>query len=148
MGKLAKTYSNIVGVKDATGRIERVSEQFATCGVDFIQLSGEDASALGYNAQGGAGCISVSANVAPRLCAEFQRACLDGDFTQARTINARLMPLHKALFIEPNPAGVKYVAEKIGLCRADLRLPLVGIEPATARIIDAALEHAGIDKVA
>jgi len=147
MGRLAKNYQNIVGVKDATGRIERVSEQFATCGDDFLQLSGEDASALGYNAQGGQGCISVTANIAPQLCAEFQQACLEGNYALARRLNARLMPLHKALFLEPSPAGVKYAAAKLGLCRANLRLPLVAIEPDTARMIDAAMDVAGLQPV-
>ena len=90
-------------MKDATGKIERVSEQRITCGKDFIQLSGEDASALGFNAHGGVGCISVTSNVAPRLCAEFQEATLDGDYEKAIELQDRLMPLHKALFIEPGP---------------------------------------------
>ena len=98
MGRLANDFKNIAGVKDATGKVERVSEQRMTCGKDFIQLSGEDASALGFNAHGGVGCISVTANVAPRLCAEFQKATLAGDYRTALKLQDRLMPLHTALF--------------------------------------------------
>ena len=105
MGRLANDFKNIVGVKDATGKVERVSEQRMTCGKDFIQLSGEDASALGFNAHGGIGCISVTANVAPRLCAEFQAATLDNDKKKSLDLQDRLMPLHKAIFIEPGLAG-------------------------------------------
>ena len=101
MGRLAHDFKNIVGVKDATGKVERVSEQRITCGKDFIQLSGEDASALGFNAHGGVGAISVTSNVAPRLCAEFQEATLAGDRDKALELQDRLMPLHKAIFIEP-----------------------------------------------
>src|SRR5690606_19598749 len=128
MGRLAHDFSNISGVKDATGKVERVSEQRATCGTDFIQRSGEDASALGFNAHGGSGCISVTSNVAPRLCAEFQQASLSGDARRAIELQDRLMPLHKALFIEPNPAGAKYALSRLGKMEAALRLPLVGIE--------------------
>jgi SsrA-binding protein len=116
---LANDFTNIVGVKDATGKVERVSEQRMTCGKDFIQLSGEDASALGFNAHGGVGCISVTANVAPRLCAEFQAACLAGDYAAALSIQDRLLPLHQALFIEPNPQGAKYVLSVLGRMRND-----------------------------
>ena len=101
MGRLAHDFKNIVGVKDATGKVERVSEQRMTCGKDFIQLSGEDASALGFNAHGGVGAISVTSNVAPRLCAEFQEATLNGDKDKALELQDRLLPLHKAIFIEP-----------------------------------------------
>ena len=103
MGELAKL-PRIVGVKDATGDVSRVSDQRAACGKDFIQLSGEDASALGFNAHGGTGCISVVANIAPRLCAEFQEAMLAGDYARALDYQDRLMPLHRAAFAEPNPA--------------------------------------------
>jgi 4-hydroxy-tetrahydrodipicolinate synthase len=106
MGELAKL-PRIVGVKDATGDITRVSKQRATCGADFVQLSGEDASALGFNAHGGVGCISVTANVAPRLCAEFQAATLEGDYRTALDYQDRLMPLHEAIFLEPGLAGAK-----------------------------------------
>ena len=114
MGRLAHDFSNIVGVKDATAKVDRVSEQRATCGADFIQLSGEDASALGFNAHGGVGCISVTSNVAPRLCAEFQEASLAGDRERAIELQDRLMPLHRALFVEPNPAGAKYALSRLG----------------------------------
>ena len=144
MGRLAADFSNIIGVKDATSRVERVSEQRITCGPDFLQLSGEDASALGFNAHGGQGCISVTANVAPRLGAEFQSACLAGDYAKALEIQDKLMPLHKALFIEPNPTGVKYALSKLGKLSNRLRSPLVPIDESTERTIDAALKHAGL----
>lgn len=144
MARLAKDFSNIVGVKDATAKIDRVSEQRQAMGPDFIQLSGEDATALGFNAQGGHGCISVTANVAPRLCAEFQNACLAGDFATALTYQDKLMPLHKAMFIEPNPGGPKYALERLGKIRNHLRSPLLPIEQQTEEAIDAALRHAGL----
>ena len=145
MGKLAKAHKNIVGVKDATGKIERVSEQRITCGTDFIQLSGEDATALGFNAHGGVGCISVTANAAPRLCAEFQAATLAGDYKKALEYQDRLMPLHKAIFLEPGLCGVKYALSKLGRMSRTVRLPLLPtLEPATEAAIDAALAHAGL----
>ena len=142
MGRLANDFKNIVGVKDATGKIERVSEQRITCGKDFIQLSGEDATALGFNAHGGVGCISVTANVAPRLCAEFQAATLAGDMQKALEYQDRLMPLHKAIFIEPGVAGSKYALSRLGKVENHVRSPLVTIESSTAERIDAALIHA------
>lgn len=144
MGRLAHDFSNIVGVKDATGKVERVSEQRITCGKEFIQLSGEDASALGFNAHGGVGAISVTSNVAPRLCAEFQEATLTGDWTKALELQDRLMPLHKALFIEPGVSGTKYALSKLGKVENVLRSPLVTVEAETARKIDAAMQHAGL----
>ncbi|MBB4004280.1 4-hydroxy-tetrahydrodipicolinate synthase [Aurantimonas endophytica] len=144
MGRLAADFSNIVGVKDATAKPDRVSEQRITCGKDFIQLSGEDATALGFNAHGGHGCISVTANVAPRLCADMQAACGAGDYTAALAIQDRLMPLHKALFIEPNPTGVKYALSQLGKVANRLRSPLVPIDRDTEQAIDAALRHAGL----
>jgi len=144
MGRLAHDFPNIAGVKDATGKVERVSEQRASCGKEFIQLSGEDASALGFNAHGGAGCISVTANVAPRLCAQFQEASLKGDGRQAIELQDRLMPLHRALFIEPNPAGVKYALSRLGRVENVLRSPMVEVEPDTAARINAAMKHAGL----
>ncbi|MCO6177675.1 4-hydroxy-tetrahydrodipicolinate synthase [Ciceribacter sp. RN22] len=145
MGKLARAHKNIVGVKDATGKIERVSEQRITCGPDFIQLSGEDATALGFNAHGGVGCISVTANAAPRLCAEFQAATRAGDYKKALEYQDRLMPLHKAIFIEPGLCGVKYALSKLGRMSRTVRLPLLPtLEPATEAAIDAALAHAGL----
>lgn len=144
MGRLAREFPNIAGVKDATGKVERVSEQRATCGADFIQLSGEDASALGFNAHGGVGCISVTSNVAPRLCAEFQEAALNGDRERAIDLQDRLMPLHRALFIEPNPAGAKYALSRLGRIGDGVRLPMMTVETATAERIDAAMKHAGL----
>ena len=143
MGELAKL-PRIIGVKDATGKIERVSLQRATCGTDFIQLSGEDATALGFNAHGGVGCISVTANVAPRLCAEFQEATLRGDYAAALAYQDRLMPLHEAIFIEPGLAGAKYGLSRLGLCSQDVRLPLTGLLDTTKTRIDAAMRHAGL----
>jgi 4-hydroxy-tetrahydrodipicolinate synthase len=145
MGKLAGAHANIVGVKDATGKIERVSEQRITCGKGFIQLSGEDASALGFNAHGGVGCISVTANVAPRLCAEFQAATLRGDYAAALDYQDRLMPLHKAIFMEPGVCGAKYGLHKLGRMSRTVRSPLVpSLEPAVEAAMDAAMKHAGL----
>ncbi|ACM36023.1 MULTISPECIES: 4-hydroxy-tetrahydrodipicolinate synthase [Rhizobium/Agrobacterium group] len=145
MGKLAQAHKTIVGVKDATGKLERVSEQRITCGRDFIQLSGEDATALGFNAHGGVGCISVTANVAPRLCAEFQAATLAGDFAKALDYQDRLMPLHKAIFLEPGLCGAKYALSQLGRMGRTARLPLLStLEASTEAAIDAALQHAGL----
>ena len=143
MGQLAKL-PRIIGVKDATGKIERVSQQRASCGADFIQLSGEDATALGFNAHGGIGAISVTANVAPRLCAEFQAATLAGDFAKALEYQDRLMPLHEAIFIEPGLVGAKYGLSLLGRCSTDVRLPLVCLTEPTRDRIRAAMVHAGI----
>ena len=143
MGTLAKL-PRIAGVKDATGKIERVSMQRITCGPDFIQLSGEDATALGFNAHGGVGCISVTANVAPRLCAEFQAATLAGDYAKALDYQDRLMPLHEAIFLEPGLAGAKYGLSLLGRCTEEVRLPLVGLTDGTKARIKAAMEFAGI----
>ena len=143
MGSLAKL-PRIIGVKDATGKIERVSMQRITCGADFIQLSGEDATALGFNAHGGTGCISVTANVAPKLCAEFQAATLAGDYAKALVWQDRLMPLHEAIFLEPGLAGAKYGLSLLGLCSEEVRLPLLPPTGATKARITAALQHAGI----
>jgi 4-hydroxy-tetrahydrodipicolinate synthase len=131
-------------VKDATAKVDRVSDQRATCGADFIQLSGEDASALGFNAHGGVGCISVTANVAPRLCAEFQEASLSGDRDRAIELQDRLMPLHRALFSEPKPTGPKYALSRLGRLENVVRSPMVTIEAETAARIDAAMKHAGL----
>lgn len=143
MGALAQL-PRIIGVKDATGKIERVSQQRLTCGADFIQLSGEDATALGFNAHGGTGCISVTANVAPKLCAEFQAATLAGDYAKALAYQDRLMPLHEAIFLEPGLAGAKYGLSRLGLCSPEVRLPLVGLTDGTKARIDAAMRHAGL----
>jgi 4-hydroxy-tetrahydrodipicolinate synthase len=144
MGRLAHDFKNIVGVKDATGKVERVSEQRATCGKDFIQLSGEDASALGFNAHGGVGCISVTSNVAPRLCAEFQEATLANDKEKALDLQDRLMPLHKAIFTEPGLAGAKYALSRLGRVENVVRSPLTTVEESTAEKIEAAMKHAGL----
>ena len=143
MGELAKL-PRIIGVKDATAKMDRVSQQRAACGPDFIQLSAEDASALGFNAHGGVGCISVTANVAPRLCAEFQAATLAGDYGSALEYQDRLMPLHEAIFIEPGLVGAKYALSRLGLCSDEVRLPLTGVSDATKAAIEAAMRHAGL----
>jgi 4-hydroxy-tetrahydrodipicolinate synthase len=144
MGELARDFDNIVGVKDATAKVDRVSDQRLTCGANFIQLSGEDASALGFNAHGGVGCISVTSNVAPRLCAEMQEASLSGDAIRAIELQDRLLPLHRALFLEPNPGGAKYALAKLGRMQNVLRSPLVTVDPATEARIDAAMQYAGL----
>ncbi|MCF6370664.1 4-hydroxy-tetrahydrodipicolinate synthase [Rhizobium halophilum] len=145
MGALVKAHKNIVGVKDATGKLERVSEQRITCGKDFIQLSGEDATALGFNAHGGVGCISVTANVAPRLCAEFQAATLAGDYAKALEYQDRLMPLHRAIFLEPGVCGAKYGLWRTRGLNRSVRSPLISaLEPATEAALDSALRHAGL----
>ena len=143
MARLFKL-NNIVGVKDATANMARASQQRAALGKDFIQLSGEDATALGFMAHGGHGCISVSANVAPALCSEFQLACLSGNFKRALELQDKLMPLHDALFVESNPGPVKYAAEKLGLCRAETRLPLAPLTPASKKKVDDALAAVGL----
>ncbi len=135
---------NIVGVKDATAKVERVSLQRHAMGPDFIQLSGEDATALAFNAHGGRGCISVTSNVAPKLLSEFQTACLGGDYAKALDYQDRLMPLHRALFLEPNPTGVKYALSVIGKMSDDVRLPLVKVSEQTRTEIRAAMVHAGL----
>jgi len=143
MGELAKL-PRIVGVKDATGDLSRVPKQRMTCGHDFIQLSGEDATALGYNAHGGVGCISVTANVAPQLCAEFQEATLAGDYAKALKQLDRLMPLHDAIFTEPGLVGAKYGMSLLGKCEADVRLPLTGLTDGTKAKIRDAMIFAGL----
>lgn len=135
---------NIVGVKDATANVARVSQQRAAMGDKFIQLSGEDATVLGFMAHGGHGCISVTANIAPKLCAEFHNACMEGDFAKARAIHEKLMPLHEALFVESNPGPLKYAAERMGLCSGEIRLPLVSPSEACRAIVDAALAKVGL----
>jgi 4-hydroxy-tetrahydrodipicolinate synthase len=134
MERLSKI-ANIVGVKDATANLTRPSRERAVCGHDFRLLSGEDATALGYMAHGGHGCISVTANVAPRTCAEFQAACLAGDFARALELHDRLMPLHEAMFCEASPAPVKHAVSLLGFCEDEVRLPIVpASETARARI--------------
>jgi 4-hydroxy-tetrahydrodipicolinate synthase len=143
MAELARL-PRIVGVKDATGDLARVSQTRMHVGADFVQLSGEDATALGFNAHGGVGCISVSANVAPRLCAEFQEATLAGDYARALDLQDRLMPLHEAIFLEPGVAGAKHGLSLMGRASSEVRLPLTGVSaPVQARIADA-MRHAGV----
>ena len=144
MARLSKL-DNIIGVKDATAKLERVSLQRMACGADFIQLSGEDGTALAQMAHGGRGCISVTANVAPKLCAEFQAACLAGDYAQALNYQDRLMPLHVALFLEPSPGPVKYAVSRVMPEMApETRLPLAPITDETKAEVDGALRHAGL----
>ena len=144
MDRLFRDSRNIKGVKDATGNLARPALQRMVSGPDFIQLSGEDATALGFNAQGGVGCISVTANVAPRLCAAFQAAMAAGDYAEALRLQDRLMPLHRALFLEPNPAGPKYLASRLNHMANELRLPLVEASTAMQAELEAAAKHAGI----
>ncbi|MGH6771366.1 MAG: 4-hydroxy-tetrahydrodipicolinate synthase [Xanthobacteraceae bacterium] len=135
---------NISGVKDATANVVRVSQQRAAVGEDFNQLSGEDATALGFMAHGGHGCISVTSNVAPRLCAEFQGACLRGDYAMALRHQDKLMPLHTALFIETNPAPAKYALSVLGRCTETVRLPMVPLAEKTKAAVREAMIHAGL----
>jgi 4-hydroxy-tetrahydrodipicolinate synthase len=135
---------NIAGVKDATGNVARASLQRQAMGPDFNQLSGDDATALGYVAQGGHGCISVSSNVAPRLCSDFQNACLKGDFAGALALQDRLLPLHTSLFIEASPAPVKYALSVLGRMTDEVRLPMVPVSEPTRRAVRAAMVHAGL----
>lgn len=135
---------NIVGLKDATANLARASLQRAALGEGFLQLSGEDATALGFMAHGGKGCISVTANVAPKLCAEFQSACLAGDYGQALAIQDRLMPLHDALFVETSPGPVKFAVSLLGKMPNTLRLPLVPVTAETEERVRAAMIHAGL----
>lgn len=144
MAALFDDCENIVGVKDATGDLARVALQRMAMGTDFIQLSGEDMTALAFNTHGGRGCISVTANVAPRLCSEFQEKTLAGDFAGALEILDRLAPLHRAIFLEPGVAGAKYALSKLGILNNEVRLPLTTISEANEREIDAALIHAGL----
>lgn len=143
MGELSKL-PRIIGVKDATGDLARVSQQRMTCGERFIQLSGEDATAHGFNAQGGVGCISVTANVAPRLCSELHAATTQGDFTTALKIQDRLMPLHNAIFAEPGLTGAKYGLSLLGKCSDEVRLPLVELTQGTKDAIRDGMINAGI----
>jgi len=136
--------NNIVGVKDATANLARTSLQRQAMGPDFIQLSGEDATALGFMAHGGHGCISVTSNVAPRLCAEMQEACLNGDYASALKLQDRLMPLHTNLFLETNPSPVKYAASVLGLMQDDVRLPLIPVSEGTKQAVRSAMVHAGL----
>ncbi|MEA3037673.1 MAG: 4-hydroxy-tetrahydrodipicolinate synthase [Sphingomonadales bacterium] len=144
MARLARI-ANVVAVKDATGNLARVSAQRQACGEDFIQLSGNDDMALGFMAMGGSGCVSVTANVAPRLCADFQNACLSGRWGEALRLQDKLYPLHAALFTDASPGPVKYALNKLHPeWSADLRLPMTPASEASRRAVDIALEHAGL----
>jgi len=145
---MARLYElkNIVGVKDATGDLDRATQEKKKMGDEFILLTGEDGSALEFNLRGGKGCISVTANIAPKLCAEFQEASLsknnDNLLSKAKEINEKLMPLHKSLFIESNPSPVKYAASLLNLCSPDVRLPLVKVTKPAEKIIQTAMVKA------
>ena len=144
LARLAHDFKNIVGTKDASADLTRPSRQRLMSGTKFIQLSGEDGTALGFNAHGGVGCISVTANVAPRLCAELQEATLKGDYPTALKLQDKLMPLHHAMFVESSPGPVKYAASLLGLCEPEARLPLVPVIESTKKAVKEALVHAGL----
>ena len=144
MARLRDAHSNIVGVKDATASMEKASMTRAKLGADFVLLSGEDMTALGFMAHGGHGCISVTSNVAPKLCAQFQNACMQQNYSAALMLQDKLVPLHKALFLENNPGGIKYAVSKLGLCRNEFRLPVVPITRSNEDAIDGALSFAGL----
>lgn len=144
IARLRDAHSNIIGVKDATADLGRASLQRDKLGPDFILLSGEDITALGFNAHGGHGCISVTANIAPKLCAQMQDLSLAGDYKGALAVQDKLVHLHRTLFLEPNPTGLKYAANRLNLCANEVRLPLVPISRPTQEAIDAALAHAGL----
>ena len=137
-------HRNIIGVKDATADLMRPSRERIAIGPDWLLLSGEDGTALGYNAHGGSGCISVTANIAPRLCAEFQAACAAGDFAKAREYQDRLMPLHDSLFCETSPAPVKYAASLLGKSSEEVRLPLAEATEGARAQVKAAMQRAGL----
>ena len=144
MARCYRELDKVIGVKDATGNVARVPLQRAAMGPDFLQLSGEDQTALGLMAHGGHGCISVTANIAPALLAKFQEACLAGEYKTALGIQDRLTPLHDAMFVETSPGPVKYAAELLGLCSAETRLPIVPVNENTRKTVKAALVKAGL----
>ena len=144
MGRLSRL-PNVIGVKDATGNLGRVSAQRAACGEQFIQLSGNDDSAMGFNAMGGVGCISVTANVAPKLCSQFQEATRESRWDEALALQDRLYPLHAALFSDASPGPVKYALSRVrAVFSAELRLPMTEPSAASKAAVDAALAHAGL----
>ena len=144
MGRLSRL-PNVIGVKDATGNLARVSAQRQACGAEFIQLSGNDDMALAFNAMGGVGCISVTANVAPKLCSQFQDATREGRWDDALELQDRLFPLHAALFSDASPGPVKYALSKVRAgFSAELRLPMTEPSAASKAAVDAALAHAGL----
>lgn len=144
MARCFRDLKNVIAVKDATGNVARVPLQRAAMGEDFIQLSGEDQTALGFIAHGGVGCISVTSNVAPKMVSDFQNACLAGDYAAALVIQDKLTALHDAMFVEPNPGPVKYAMELMGICSAEMRLPMVPITQATKDLVKAGLVTAGL----
>lgn len=144
LARLSRDCKNIVGTKDASADLTRPSRQRLESGEGFIQLSGEDGTALGFNAHGGVGCISVTANVAPSLCAQMQEATLKGDYKAALKLQDRLMPLHHALFVETNPGPIKYAVSLLGHCTAEARLPMVPVSDATKKMVRDAMVHAGL----
>jgi 4-hydroxy-tetrahydrodipicolinate synthase len=144
LGRLVADFRNIVGTKDATADMTRPSRQRLLSGEGFVQLSGEDGTALGFNAHGGVGCISVTANVAPRLCAELQEATLKGDYKTALKLQDRLMPLHHALFVETSPGPIKYACSLLGHCTPDARLPMIPVVESTKKAVREAMTHAGL----
>jgi 4-hydroxy-tetrahydrodipicolinate synthase len=135
---------NVIGVKDATAAVGRATEQRLACGEDFCQLSGEDITQLGFLAQGGVGCISVTANIAPKMMADMHAAWQRGDIAEAQKLNERLTPLHADLFCEANPGPVKYGASLLGKCSEELRLPLVPITEESRGKVERAMRHAGL----
>jgi 4-hydroxy-tetrahydrodipicolinate synthase len=143
MGRLSKI-ANVIGVKDATANLARPSRERHACGKDWRLISGEDATALGYMAHGGHGCISVTANVAPKLCSQFQQACMQGAFDAALKIQDKLLPLHDAMFYETSPAPVKYAVSLLGLCTDELRLPMVEASEGARKTVKAAMQFAGL----
>lgn len=145
LARCRRELKNVVGVKDATANVGRVTQQRLACGEDFVQLSGEDATVLGFMAHGGNGCISVTSNVAPRLCSDFQNACSRGDFKTALALQDRLMPLHDGLFVETNPGPVKYALWRLGVIGSpDCRLPLAPMAEASKKVVDDALARTGL----
>ena len=142
--RIFRDCKNVVGVKDATGNLARPTLERMACGPKFNLLSGEDMTALGYMAHGGHGCISVTANVAPNLCARFQQACLTGDFALAFKLQDQLAPLHRALFLEPNPAGPKFALHLLDRASPEVRLPLVRVSMPVEKEIESAMRHAGL----
>ena len=143
MARLAQL-PRIVGVKDATADLGRATRQRNACGPDFCMLSGEDITALAFNAHGGRGCISVTSNIAPRLCAEFQELTLKGDFAGALKLQDKLSVLHDAMFVETSPGPVKYAASLLGLCSAEMRLPMAPVSDRTKAVVEAALKSVGL----
>jgi len=143
MARLAQI-PNIIGVKDATANLARPSRERLACGSGWRLLSGEDGTALGYMAHGGHGCISVTANIAPRLCSQFQEACMKGDFASALAMQDKLMPLHDAMFLEPSPACAKYAASLLGLCRNEVRSPMMPATEAAQIKVRNAMAAAGL----